>query len=76
MKGDEIMYINIDVERVKLRMSLDELADKIGVQRKSIYTWQKNGKIPATVLIAMADFFGCSIDYLLGRTENRTVNSN
>ena len=70
------MYINIDVERVKLRMSLDELADKIGVQRKSIYTWQKNGKIHETVLIAMADFFGCSIDYLLGRTENRTVNSN
>lgn len=68
------MYINIDVERVKLRMSLDELADKIGVQRKSIYIWQKNGKIPATVLITMADFFGCSIDYLLGRTENRTVN--
>ena len=70
------MYINIDVERVKLRMSLDELADKIGVQRKSIYTWQKNGKFPATVLITMADFFGCSVDYLLGRTENRAVNAN
>lgn len=70
------MYINIDVERVKRRMSLDELADKIGVQRKSIYTWQKNGKIPATVLIDMADFFGCSVDYLLGRTENRNVNAN
>lgn len=64
------MYINIDVERVKLRMSLEELADKIGVERRSIYTWQKNGKIPATILIKMADLFGCSIDYLLGRTEN------
>ncbi len=68
------MYINIDVERVKLRMSLDELADKIKVERKSIYTWQRNGKIPATVLIRMAELFDCSIDYLLGRTENRKVN--
>ncbi len=68
------MYINIDVERVKLRMSLDELADKIEVERKSIYTWQRNGKIPATALIRMAELFDCSVDYLLGRTENRKVN--
>lgn len=69
------MYINIDVERVKLRMSLEELADKIGVERRSIYTWQKNGKIPANILIKMANLFDCSIDYLLGRTENRRVNA-
>ncbi len=68
------MYINIDVERVRLRMTLDELADKIGVARKSLYTWQKNGKYPSDVLAKMADLFDCSIDYLLGRTENRKVN--
>ncbi len=68
------MYINIDVERVRLRMTLDELADKIGVERKSIYTWQRNGKFPVTVLAKMADLFDCSIDYLVGRTENRKVN--
>ncbi len=68
------MYINIDVERVRLRMTLDELADKIGVERRSIYTWQRNGRFPAIVLAKMADLFDCSIDYLLGRTENRKVN--
>ncbi len=69
------MYINIDVERTRFKMSLEELSEKLGVERRTVYTWQQTGKIPATALIKMSKLFGCSVDYLLGLTEERTVKS-
>lgn len=60
-------YPNIEAERARKGMSQDELAEKLGVTRKTIFNWSQNGNIPASALISMADIFGCSIDYLLGR---------
>ena len=36
----------------------------------------KNGKKTPTVrnLIKIADYFGCSVDYLLGRTNKKEIN--
>ena len=61
-------YPNIDAERARKGMSNDQLAERLGVTRKTIYNWMNSGNIPLSSLIQMADFFGCSIDYLLGRT--------
>ena len=47
-------------------MSLQELADALDVSRGAIYSWLKNGDLPATKLIEIAKMFGCSTDYLLG----------
>jgi DNA-binding XRE family transcriptional regulator len=63
------MYPNIEAERARNNLTYDELADKLGVSRKTIYTWLEKGKIPAPKLIKMADMFNCTIDYLLGRTK-------
>lgn len=60
-------YPNIEAERARKGMSQDELAEKLGVTRKTIFNWAQNGNIPASALVGMADLFGCSIDYLLGR---------
>lgn len=65
------MYVNIEAERIRARMSLEELADYLGVQRKTLYNWQLKGNIPGTALVKMADRFNCTTDYLLGRTEDR-----
>lgn len=65
------MYMNIKAECVRAKMSIDKLAKFLGVGRKTLYNWQTKGSIPATALIKMADKFGCTVDYLLGRTENR-----
>jgi len=46
-------------------MSLDELAKKLNVTRKTIYNWQVKGKIPQKHLVKMSELFGCTIDYLL-----------
>ncbi len=61
-------YPNIAAERAKREMTLEQLAASLGVTRKTVYNWEKNGKIPQTALEKMAEIFNCSIDYLLSRT--------
>lgn len=67
----DVEYINIDIERVRLRMSYADLAEKLGVNRRTIYEWITGSNIPVGQLVKMSELFGCSIDYLLGLTEVR-----
>lgn len=60
-------YPNIDAERARKGMSNDRLAEELGITRKTLYNWMDKGNIPLSALIRMADLFGCTIDYLLGR---------
>ncbi len=63
-----LRYPNIEAERIRSGYSQEELIVKLDYkERKSYYNWLSSGNIPTTVLIKMADIFGCSIDYLLGR---------
>lgn len=68
------MRNNIASERVRLGWSQDELAEKLDVSRDTVKKWEK-GETPikSSMLIAMSDLFGCSIDYLMGRTEERLM---
>ncbi|MGM9936452.1 MAG: helix-turn-helix domain-containing protein, partial [Candidatus Ornithomonoglobus sp.] len=51
------------------------LAKELGISSGSITKW-KNGGIPnGETLIKIADYFNCSIDYLLGR-EHQSFNVN
>lgn len=61
-------YPNIDAERARNNLSLDELAKKLGVSRKTIYNWTNSGNIPQWALMKMSELFGRSIDYLLSRS--------
>ena len=63
----EMKYPNIEAERARIGMSREILAEKLGVTRKTVFNWMESGNIPLGKLIDMADLFGCSIDYLLGR---------
>jgi transcriptional regulator with XRE-family HTH domain len=51
------------------------IADKLNIKEPSV-TYYFNGKgFPSAVnLIALADLFGVSIDYLFGRTDKPDVN--
>lgn len=56
---------------LKLTNVLKELNISIGNTTK----W-KNGTLPnGAILIKFADYFNCSVDYLLGRTDNPNINS-
>lgn len=60
-------YPNINAERVRRGLTLEALAEKLGVNRKTVYNWMIRGNIPQTALEKMADLFNCSVDYLLER---------
>lgn len=58
-------YPNINAERVRHGLTMEDLAWKLGVTRKTLYNWMAHGNIPQNKLEAMSKMFNCSIDYLL-----------
>lgn len=49
----------------------EQAAQKIGVKRATISAWKKNNTIPkAETISAIAEAYGVSPDYLLGRTDD------
>lgn len=60
-------YPNINAERSRAGMTVEDLAKHLGVTRKTVYNWMAHGGIPQSKLVMMSDLFHCSIDYLLER---------
>lgn len=58
-------YPNIDAERARAGLSLEQLTAALGVTRKTYYNWVAKGAIPQSKLEMMSDIFRVSIDYLL-----------
>lgn len=49
-------------------------ASKIGFNRASVTMWKNTGKAPKQeLLVRIADFFGVSTDYLLGKEEQKEL---
>ena len=54
--------------RLEKGLSQAELAKEIGVSQKAIDFWEKGTNEPkASYIVRLADFFGVSADFLLGR---------
>lgn len=48
------------------------LAAAVGVHRATLHEWAAGDRDPSvSALAAMADYFGCSMDYLWGRSDHR-----
>lgn len=63
---------NIRGERSRQDMTQEQLAEKLGVAESTIRRWEDGSTKPSPhLLMAMSDLFGCTIDYLLGRTNDR-----
>ena len=61
---------NISAERYRLRKSASEVAADIGVTTSALYAWESRRTRPsAEHLIALADYYGVTPDYLLDRTN-------
>lgn len=64
----------IGSERVRMGHSQLELSKILGVSNKTVSAWEANTlACPPDRLIELSNYFGCSIDYLLERTDERTV---
>lgn len=57
-------------------ISISKLLLECELNKNSIYTMQSSGYYPRVeALIKIADYLDCSIDYLLGRTDNPNMNN-
>lgn len=76
-KVDKSMFLAFD--RIKelaenQKISLNNLEDKLGYSTNYLYSLKK-GNPKSDRLQEIADYFGVSMDYLLGRTDNPAIAS-
>lgn len=59
------------VERAKANMTIEEMCNNANIPRQTYYNMKSTGfkSLRASDLIALADLFGVTTDYLLGRTS-------
>lgn len=67
MLGDRIKIL-----RNEQGVTQEQLADYLNISRSSVKGYENSGVEPSlNVLIGIADVFNISLDYLLGRTEEK-----
>lgn len=66
---------NIASERKRLGMSQEDLADELGASRDSVKKWESGAPMKLKFLVGMAELFGCSLDYLMGRSDDRILHA-
>ena len=65
------MHNRIRDLREDLDMRQSDLAEKTGIDQRTISNYETGKTLPdAYALIKLADFFGVSIDYLVGRVKH------
>lgn len=57
--------------------TITKVAMNVGINDSTLYEYLKNNALPSLpVLINLANFFQCNIDYLIGRTNNPALYDN
>ena len=68
MLGDRIKEL-----RIAKNLTQAQLAIKVGVTEHAVRNWETNQRSPSVdVLIRIAQFFTCTVDYLLELEEKRS----
>ena len=65
--------LNIRIKELRVSHSLTqvELAEKLSVSKQAVSNWENNNIQPSIdMLLKIADYFGVSTDYLLGRNND------
>lgn len=71
----EIFADRIKELRLERSLTQEAVGEIIGVKRYAVYSYEKGRACPEMKgLVALADYFGVSMDYLAGRTDKREVN--
>ena len=63
--GDSALNIRLKLVRTELGLTQAELATRVGVSRKTIYTVENGGFVPSTTLaLKLAAALGCKVEDL------------
>lgn len=58
--------------RLERNLSQEKFSEIIGVTQQAVCKYEKGLSVPSKdILEHMCDYFGCSIDYILGRSDYR-----
>lgn len=71
------MLRKLKLLRNEFGISQQQLADVIGVSQQSVNKYENHSVEPdIDTMIKIADYFSVSVDYLIGRTEIKTIPGN
>lgn len=63
--------INLKIARIKTGLSQREVAERLNVNINTVSRWEKGTqKIQIDSLLLLADLYGTTTDFLLGRENN------
>ena len=66
------MRRNMKAERARNGMTIDQVAERIGVSRNAVSRWENDISSPSTNnLMALCQLYGVSPEYLLDKTDER-----
>ena len=76
MKGKVYMEISIGENIKRLRrskgMTQEQLADILNISNAAVSKWERGDSFPdITLLFPIADYFGVSVDELMGHNEEK-----
>lgn len=59
----------------KKGLSVYKLAKETSIPKSTLYEWVSGERKPVSeYLVILADYLNCSVDFLLGRTDNPKIN--
>ena len=71
-----MLFLNENIKKLRLSRGLNqvEFAKILCVTKQCISNWENDNVVPSIdMLCKIADYFGVSTDYLLGRREKRAI---
>lgn len=69
MKFQRIQDLRIDSD-----LTIKEVSSQCGLHRDVYARYEKGIRdFPIDILIKLADYYGCSLDYLVGRTDKKKL---
>lgn len=78
--NDENLYKSLNIaDAIKIRAKqkgvvLKDMLSELGLGSNTMSNMRHNRMIAADSLAKIADYLDCSVDYLLGRTDNPEIN--
>ena len=71
-----MLSLNENIKKLRVAQGLNqvEFAKVLCVTKQCVSNWENDNVVPSIeMLCKIADFFGVSTDYLLGRSEKRAI---
>ena len=69
------MTTNLKKLRIQKKKTQLNVQMETGIEQALLSKYESGKRIPPTeTLITLADYFGVSMDYIMGRTENPEIN--